>query len=189
MPRHASRRKASSEMNAIPARQSFDGPALQIALVNNMPIRRSTRPRRNLSTCCAPAPGNFRSLALLYIVQRAARGNGPPRLRAKSRGIEALYAPGADALIVTGSEPRADRRARKRALLGRFRATGRLGARSHDLRAMVLPRRAWRGATVHWRDETPREGKNLRRLRLRGRRERLGDAWRRRLDPGSAFAL
>jgi len=37
MPRHAARRKASSEMNVIPARQSFDGPALEIALVNNMP--------------------------------------------------------------------------------------------------------------------------------------------------------
>jgi len=97
-------------MNAIPPRQSFDGPALQIALVNNMPDQaidatkaqfRQTAARRHRESSVL--------LALLHIVQHAARGDGAPRPGAKSRDIEALYARGADALIVTGSEPRADK--------------------------------------------------------------------------------
>jgi len=106
-------------MNAIPPRQSFDGPALQIALVNNMPdqaidatqgaIRQTAARRRRESSVLLCAATHCPAMP---------RGETARRALARSHvDIEALYARGADALIVTGSEPRA-RQARKRTLLG-----------------------------------------------------------------------
>ena len=110
MPRHAARRKASSEMNAIPARQSFDGPPLQIALVNNMPDQAIDATKAQFVNLLRAGAGKVPFRLRCYALSSVPRGETARRAIARSHeDIEALYARGADALIVTGSEPRAER--------------------------------------------------------------------------------
>jgi homoserine O-succinyltransferase/O-acetyltransferase len=110
MPRHAARRKASSEMNAIPARQSFDGSALQIALVNNMPDQAIEATKAQFAKLLRAGAGKVPFRLRCYTLSSVPRGETARRAISRSHeDIESLYARGADALIVTGSEPRADR--------------------------------------------------------------------------------
>jgi homoserine O-succinyltransferase len=110
MPRHASRRKASSEMNAIPAGHSFDGPALQIALVNNMPDQAIDATKAQFVKLLRAGAGKLPFRLRCYTLSSVPRGETARRAIVRSHeDIEALYARGADALIVTGSEPRADK--------------------------------------------------------------------------------
>ena len=104
-------------MNAIPARQSFDGPALQIALVNNMPDQAIDATRAQFVKLLRAGAGELPIRLRCYALSSVPRGETARRALARSHeDIEALYARGADALIVTGSEPRADRL--ERTLLG-----------------------------------------------------------------------
>jgi homoserine O-succinyltransferase len=110
MSRHASQRNASSEVNAIPARQSFDGPALEIALVNNMPSQAIEATKAQFAKLLRAGAGKVPFRLRCYTLSSMPRGEMARREIARSHeDIEALYARGADALIVTGSEPRADR--------------------------------------------------------------------------------
>ncbi|MGA9823694.1 MAG: homoserine O-succinyltransferase [Methylocystis sp.] len=96
-------------MNAIPARQSFDGPALQIALVNNMPDQAIDATRAQFARLLRAGAGKLPIHLRCYALSSVPRGETARRNIARSHeDIEALYARGADALIVTGSEPRAD---------------------------------------------------------------------------------
>ncbi len=97
-------------MNAIPARQSFDGPALQIALVNNMPSQAIDATKAQFAKLLRAGAGKVPFRLRCYTFSSMPRGEMARREIARSHeNIEALYARGADALIVTGSEPRADR--------------------------------------------------------------------------------
>ena len=97
-------------MNAIPARQSFDGPALQIALVNNMPSQAIDATKAQFAKLLRAGAGKVPFRLRCYTFSSMPRGKMVRREIARSHeDIEALYARGADALIVTGSEPRADR--------------------------------------------------------------------------------
>jgi len=97
-------------MNAIPARQSFDGPALQIALVNNMPNQAIDATKAQFAKLLRAGAGKVPFRLRCYTLSSMPRGEMARREIARSHeDIEALYARGADALIVTGSEPRADR--------------------------------------------------------------------------------
>ena len=97
-------------MNAIPARQSFDGPALEIALVNNMPSQAIDATKAQFAKLLRAGAGKVPFRLRCYTLSSMPRGEMARREIARSHeDIEALYARGADALIVTGSEPRADR--------------------------------------------------------------------------------
>ncbi len=97
-------------MNAIPARQSFDGPALQIALVNNMPDQAIDATKAQFVKLLRAGAGNVPFRLRCYTLSSVPRGETARQAIARSHeDIEALYARRADALIVTGSEPRADR--------------------------------------------------------------------------------
>ncbi len=97
-------------MNAIPARQSFDGSELQIALVNNMPDQAVEATRAQFVKLLRAGAGELPIRVRCYALSSVPRGETALRALARSHeDIEALYARGADALIVTGSEPRADR--------------------------------------------------------------------------------
>ena len=97
-------------MNAIPARQSFDGPALEIALVNNMPSQAIEATKAQFAKLLRAGAGKVPFRLRCYTLSSMPRGEMARREIARSHeDIEALYARGADALIVTGSEPRADR--------------------------------------------------------------------------------
>ncbi len=97
-------------MNAIPARQSFDGSELQIALVNNMPDQAVEATRAQFVKLLRAGAGELPIRVRCYALSSVPRGETALRALARSHeDIEALYACGADALIVTGSEPRADR--------------------------------------------------------------------------------
>jgi homoserine O-succinyltransferase/O-acetyltransferase len=97
-------------MNAIPARQSFDGPELQIALVNNMPDQAIDATKAQFAKLLRAGAGKVPFRLRCYTLSSVPRGEMARQDIARSHeDIEALYARGADALIVTGSEPRADR--------------------------------------------------------------------------------
>jgi homoserine O-succinyltransferase len=97
-------------MNAISPRQSFDGPALQIALVNNMPDQAIEATKAQFVKLLRAGAGQVPFRLRCYTLSSVPRGETVRRALARSHeDIEALYARGADALIVTGSEPRADR--------------------------------------------------------------------------------
>jgi homoserine O-succinyltransferase/O-acetyltransferase len=97
-------------MNAISPRQSFDGPALQIALVNNMPDQAIDATRAQFIKLLRAGAGKLPFHIRCYALSSVRRGETARRALARTHeDIEALYARGADALIVTGSEPRADR--------------------------------------------------------------------------------
>jgi homoserine O-succinyltransferase len=96
-------------MNVIPARQSFDGPALQIALVNNMPDQAIDATKAQFVKLLRAGAGKVPFRLRCYTLSNVPRGGTARQAIARSHeDIEALYARGADALIVTGSEPRAD---------------------------------------------------------------------------------
>jgi homoserine O-succinyltransferase len=97
-------------MNAIPARQSFDGPALQIALVNNMPDQAIDATKAQFVKLLRAGAGKVPFRLRCYTLSNVPRGETARQTIARSHeDIEALYARRADALIVTGSEPRADK--------------------------------------------------------------------------------
>jgi homoserine O-succinyltransferase len=96
-------------MNAISPRRAFDGPPLEIALVNNMPDQAIDATRTQFVKCLRAGAGEMPIRVSCYILPSVPRGETARRALARSHeDIEALYARGADALIVTGSEPRAD---------------------------------------------------------------------------------
>jgi len=96
-------------MNAIFAHEAFDGPALEIALVNNMPDQAvdATKAQfvRLLRAGAQGIPFRLRCYALSSVPRSETARHA---LSQSYEDIEALYARGADSLIVTGSEPRAD---------------------------------------------------------------------------------
>ena len=97
-------------MNAISPRQSFDGPVLQIALVNNMPDQAIDATKAQFVKLLRAGAGKVPFRLRCYTLSSVPRGETARRAVARSHeDIEALYARGADALIVTGSEPRANR--------------------------------------------------------------------------------
>ena len=97
-------------MNAVPAHQSFDGPALEVALVNNMPDQAIDATKAQFLKLLRAGAGKIPFRLRCYTLPSVPRGETARRALARSHeDIEALYARGADALIVTGSEPRADR--------------------------------------------------------------------------------
>ena len=97
-------------MNAVPARQSFDGPALQIALVNNMPDQAIDATEAQFLKLLRAGAGKIPFRLRCYTLPSVPRGETVRRALTRSHeDIEALYARSADALIVTGSEPRADK--------------------------------------------------------------------------------
>jgi homoserine O-succinyltransferase len=97
-------------MNAISPRQSFEGPMLQIALVNNMPDQAIDATRAQFVKLLRAGAGKLPIHLRCYALSSVSRGETGRRALARSHeDIEALYVRGADALIVTGTEPRADR--------------------------------------------------------------------------------
>jgi homoserine O-succinyltransferase len=85
------------------------GAALEIALVNNMPDQAVEATRAQFSRLLHFGSQGMAFQLRCYMVPSVPRSETARRSMAKSHDdIEALYARGADALIVTGTEPRAD---------------------------------------------------------------------------------
>ncbi len=96
-------------MNAFSAHEAFDGPALEIALVNNMPDQALDATKAQFVKLLRAGAQNIPFRLRCYALSSVPRSETARRALSQSHeDIEALYARGADALIVTGSEPRAD---------------------------------------------------------------------------------
>ncbi len=96
-------------MNARITPEFSCGAALEIALVNNMPDQAVEATRAQFSRQLQFASHGMAFRLRCYTLPSVPRSETARRKMAQSHDdIEALYARGADALIVTGTEPRAD---------------------------------------------------------------------------------
>ncbi|QGM47102.1 homoserine O-acetyltransferase/O-succinyltransferase family protein [Methylocystis heyeri] len=89
--------------------QARGADALEIALVNNMPDQALEATRRQFAQLASAAAAGVPFRLSCYALASVPRSETGRRALAQSyEDIEALYARGADALIVTGTEPRAE---------------------------------------------------------------------------------
>jgi homoserine O-succinyltransferase len=96
-------------MNAISAREALNAPALEIALVNNMPDQAVDATRAQFVKLLRAGAQGAPFRLHCYLLPSVPHSEAARRALLQSyEDIEALYVRGADALIVTGSEPRAD---------------------------------------------------------------------------------
>ncbi|MGA8172131.1 MAG: homoserine O-succinyltransferase [Methylocystis sp.] len=97
-------------MNMIAARESFDGQPLEIALINNMPDQASEATAAQFASLARAGARDIPFRLRCYTLPTVPRGKVAREALARTHeDIAALYARGADALIVTGTEPRAER--------------------------------------------------------------------------------
>ena len=161
-------------MNAMATPDFAGGAALEIALVNNMPDQALETTKAQFSQLLSFGAQGISFRLRCYTIASVPRSETARRaLMQNHDDIEALYARGADALIVTDGTAR--RRFGEEPYWQDF---ARLvdWARTHTSRDFwsCLAAHAAR-ATSRWNQTSSRQSKNQRRLFLRSDGEQLGD--------------
>ena len=152
-------------------------------------IRRSRRPGRSSSRLLNFGAQGISFRLRCYTIASVPRSETARRaLMQNHDDIEALYARGADALIVTGTEPRADALEKEPYWqdFARLVDWARLHTRS-GLSGPALPRMP--PSTARWNQTSSRQSKDQRRLFLRSDGQQLGDPGGGKADFGSAFPI